>query len=278
MFLIFTAMPSKILIFAMPFLFAGLSTFSQPEAIVHEGEIGISLGSSHYFGDLNNRSALDLPQVSFGVFFKKQFGNYVALKVSAHQTTLGYSDVLNSNRAPVQAIRNLSFATNLTEVAVQGDFNFFKYLPGNAAYPFTPYVTMGVGVFHFNPWTKLGGNKYYLQPLGTEGQGSNPYSLWSICLPFGMGIKYNIYKNINLSAEVSYRYTTTDYLDDVSKTYPDLTALSPLAAQLSDRSYPAYGKLGIQRGFSEQTDQYIIAEVGLSFSINSYKCAYRQKP
>ena len=35
----------------------------------------------------------------------------------------------------------------------------------------------------------------------------------------GMGIKYNLRNNINFTFEISYRFTNTDYLDDVSTTY-----------------------------------------------------------
>jgi hypothetical protein len=98
-----------------------------------------------------------------------------------------------------------------------------------------------------------------------------------------MGIKYNLGKNINLSFEVTYRFTSTDYLDDVSSSYAGITAFPPLgngnpspAFLLQDRSYETgsrIGEIGRQRGFSEQKDQYVIAEIGISISFSSYKCA-----
>ena len=79
--------------------------------------------------------------------------------------------------------------------------------------------------------------------------------------------------------EVTQRLTNTDYLDDVSTTYAGAVNFTPgtPASLLQDRSYeidPAnlLGVQGRQRGFSKQKDQYIIAEVGISFNISSYRC------
>ena len=94
-----------------------------------------------------------------------------------------------------------------------------------------------------------------------------------------MGIKYNINSKLNVAFEISHRFTTTDYLDDVSTTYAGAAAFpggtSSPAFLLQDRSYETgtpIGEAGRQRGFSGQKDQFIFAEVSVSFSITSYKC------
>ena len=40
-------------------------------------------------------------------------------------------------------------------------------------------------------------------------------------IPMGAGIKYYASERINLSTELLYRKTFTDYIDDVSKNYID---------------------------------------------------------
>ncbi|MBA4168276.1 MAG: hypothetical protein H0X41_12180, partial [Chitinophagaceae bacterium] len=128
----------------------------------------------------------------------------------------------------------------------------------------------------------------YLRPLGTEGQGTaaypdrKPYSTIAICVPFGMGVKYAINPRMNIGAEIVHRFTTTDYLDDVSKTYvgsdkfPNNTDGTPSIAQrLQDRSYETGEIIGIegrQRGLPKQKDQYIMAELTFSFNLTSYRC------
>ncbi len=252
---------------------------------VQQGEFGLAVGAGHYFGDLNTRAALNRPKFSAGAFFRKQFSNYIGLKIAANYARLGYSDVYSNNET--QKRRNLSFNTNLWEFAVSGDFNFFKFYPGVEGFTYTPYVSLGVGVFSYDPFAFLGGEKYFLRPLGTEGQGSAAYperkfySTMGLCIPVAVGFKYNVSEKINLFAEVGYRFTNTDYLDDVSTTYaPD--AFQPLpngnpsaAMLLSDRSYETGTPIGIkgrQRGNSSQKDAYVIAQVGVSFNLSSYKC------
>lgn len=246
----------------------------------HDGEFGIALGAAHYFGDINTRGKINRPKIAFGAFFRKQFGDYVAGRLSATFAQVGYSDVYSKNE--FQRLRNLSFNSNIFEVALQGDFNFFKFNPIDPNYRFTPYVTLGVGLFGFNPYTYLGNKKYYLQPLGTEGQGTTAYpdrkkySLTALCFPLGVGIKYNITDQMNIGFEITHRFTTTDYLDDVSKTYAGAQVFKdPVAQKLQDRSYEfgtPIGEAGRQRGFSGQKDQYVTAMISLTFNLSSYSC------
>jgi hypothetical protein len=263
------------------------SAMAQYESIVMEGEIGFSAGAAHYFGDLNTRAKINRLKPAFGLFFRKQFNNYVALRVSGHYAKLGYSDIYNTDNE-FQRRRNLSFNTNVFELALQGDFNFFKFIPGDPYHRFTPYVTLGLGVFSYDPYAFYRNQKVFLRPLGTEGQGNpaypdrKPYSTMGICLPFGVGFKYAINDRMNIGFEVAHRFTNTDYIDDVSMTYvgsdkfPPLPDAQPSLAQLmQDRSYETGEIIGIegrQRGLPNQKDQYLIAEVTFSFNLTSYRC------
>lgn len=268
------------------FLF-GFQAKAQYESVVMEGELGISLGSAHYFGDLNTKAKLNRPKIAVGAFFRKQFGNYIGVRVSGHFARLGYSDIYNTHN-DYQRRRNLSFNSNIFELALQGDFNFFKFIPGDPDHRFTPYVTIGAGIFSYDPYAYLGDEKIFLRPLGTEGQGTaaypdrKPYSTMGISFPFGAGVKYALNDRMNIGFEVGYRFTNTDYIDDVSKTYvgadkfpfqPDGTP--SIAMRLQDRSYETGEIIGIegrQRGFENQKDHFVIAELTLSFNLTSYRC------
>lgn len=268
-------------------LLACFSGMSQYESVVMEGEIGFSAGASHYFGDLNTRARFNRAKPSIGIFFRKQFNNYVALRVSGHFTQVGYSDIYNSHNE-YQRRRNLSFNSNIFEIALQGDFNFFKFVPGDPYHRFTPYVTLGAGVFSYDPYAYYRGQKVSLRELGTEGQGNpaypdrKPYSSMGICLPFGVGVKYALNERMNIGLEIAHRFTNTDYLDDVSMSYvgsdkfpPGTDGTATLAQLMQDRSYETGELIGIegrQRGLPNQKDQYMIAEVTFSFNLTSYRC------
>jgi len=275
----------------LAFLAFGTMAQAQEQAIRHEGEFGISAGAAHYFGDLNTNAKFNRPKMAFGAFFRKQFGNYIALRVSGHFAQLGYSDIYNTSNE-YQKARNLSFNTNIWELALQGDFNFLKFVPGTLDYSFTPYITLGVGAFSYDPYAYYRGEKVYLRPLGTEGQGyaqypdRKPYGTMAVCVPFGVGVKYSINEKVNVGFEVVYRFTTTDYLDDVSTTYVDPTIFpklpdgSPSMAEImNDRSGEFGGNkigyvngTGRQRGWPKQKDSYVMAELTFSFNLSSYHC------
>lgn len=262
-----------------------LSLFAQ-NSIVQEGEFGIGIGAGHYFGDLNTRAKLNRPKPAAGIFFRKNFGNYIAMRIAGNFTQLGYSDVYNTHNEYMRR-RNLSFNTNVWELGLQGDFNFYRFMPGEPEFRFTPYVTFGVSAFNYDPYAFLNGDKYFLRQLGTEGQAIDslhrkPYSSMAIAFPFGVGIKYSINDRINIGFEVVYRFTNTDYLDDVSKTYIDPALFPPnpdgslsTAYLLSDRSYETGERIGIkgrQRGNSQNKDAFATALFYISFNLQSYKC------
>lgn len=278
---------NRIILIVLILATGSLSLKAQELSYIQQGEFGITAGAAHYFGDLNTRAGLNRPKPAVGAFFRKQFGNYIGLRVSAHYAQLGYSDKYSKNE--YQKTRNLSFNTSIFELGIQGDFNFFKYVPGDPAHNFTPYVTLGVGVFTYDPYAYLDGQKVFLRPLGTEGQtggyeGRKEYSTMALCIPFGVGIKYSVSEKVNISVEIAQRFTTTDYLDDVSSTYAPATYFPPgpngpsVAALMQDRSYETRpddilsSHPNAQRGWSKQRDQYVIAEIGISFNFGTYRC------
>lgn len=281
---------TKKIIAAVSFIaLLGTSQINAQNAVTQEGEFGFGVGAGHYFGDLNTRARLNRAKLAATAFFRKNLGNYIAVRVGASFAQLGYSDQYNTHNVYMYQ-RNLSFNTKVWELAIQGDFNFFRFMPGEPQYSFTPYITLGAGIFTYDPYAYLKGEKVMLRPLGTEGQGSNDpryadrkqYSSMAISIPFGGGIKYALNDKVNIAFEVLHRFTNTDYMDDVSKTYVD-PAIFPLnpdgstsnAQLLSDRSYEIGEPMGIpgrQRGNSKQKDQFVTAMVHLTFNLQSYKC------
>ncbi|WP_344978627.1 DUF6089 family protein [Compostibacter hankyongensis] len=250
-------------------------------------EAGFELGGAQYFGDLNTRTAFKTLKPTLGAFYRRYLNDYIGVSAHLHYARLGYSDTYNDNA--FQHRRNLSFNSDIWELTLQGDFNFYRFEPGSLRYRFTPYLTLGIGGFHFNPYTWYQDKKYYLQPLGTEGQGSaqypdrKPYNLYTYCIPVGMGLKYNINNTTNISFVVTHRFTGTDYLDDVSTTYAGASAFPAGSAGkesipflLQDRSWATgsapIGQQGRQRGNSRDRDQYLMVEVNISWMFAAYRC------
>ncbi len=271
----------------LAFSFTTLAFYGQSQSVIQEGEFGVGLGFGHYFGDLNTRAHLNRPKFAATAFFRKNFGNYIALRAGASFAQLGYSDIYNKHNT-FMTQRNLSFNSNVWELALQGDFNFFRFMPGEPGYNFTPYISLGLGVFNYDPYAILAGQKYFLRPLGTEGQGNalypdgRAYGSMAYSIPLGAGLKYSLNERINIGFEIIHRVTGTDYLDDVSKIYVDPSVFPPLpdgspspGFLLYDRSYELgepIGTPGLQRGNSKQKDQFATAIFYISFNLQSYKC------
>ncbi|MBC8173324.1 MAG: outer membrane beta-barrel protein [Chitinophagales bacterium] len=193
-------------------------------------EIGLMAGVSNYYGDLTHDFVV--PRTShpaFGGFIKYNMTYKSGIKLSINHGTISAADS-NSNRSNL-LLRNLSFSSPVTEVALTFEYAFPGLYPDNLKRPLSPYAYVGLAGFHFNPEAFYEGEWYELQPIGTEGQDINeldfrePYDLYDLAIPFGIGVKWAFTERWNLALEYGARWTFTDYLDDVSRTYVDRNLL-----------------------------------------------------
>jgi opacity protein-like surface antigen len=185
-------------------------------------------GLSNYSGDLQEkRFTLQQSNFAFGAGLKYDVTPNFAFRVAFNHGTIEGDDKKSGN--PLLQARNLSFMSKVTEGSVLLEYTLLNLEERRVS----PYIYSGLTAFHFNPYAyDTLGNKIYLQPLGTEGQGMGqypdrkPYKLTQLAIPLGVGIKFRISDNTVLAYEVTVRKTFTDYLDDVSKTYVDQFALA----------------------------------------------------
>ena len=254
-------------------------------------EAGIMGGVSYYIGDLNPSKHFLLSQPAGGLVYRYNLSPRFAFKVSALYGSLWGSDAVSKANTK----RNLSFKSNIFDFSAQMELNFLQYVTGHDKHFISPYIFGGLSVFNFNPRAEYEGKWYSLQPLGTEGQGTTiedakkPYSLTSVGIPFGLGLKVSLFKFMCVGAEYGIRKTFTDYIDDVSTRYADPVVLgaenSPIAALLADRTLLEPGEsvnnAGLQRGNSNTKDWYAFACLSVTFQIKNRKqsCpAYKQGP
>jgi hypothetical protein len=236
-------------------------------------------GVSFYLGDLNPDIPFKQVMPAGGAFYRYNFNERFSVRGAF---TMGYLKGNDAkSKVASQIDRNLNFESFIYDFAITGEFNFFKYAPGDMQHPITPFLFGGIAVFKFNPITTAAdGNKYELQPLGTEGQGTTfypdrkKYSLTTASIPFGLGMKANISKTFSVGLEWGMRYTFTDYLDDVSGTYasPDVIQAErgDIAYELANRSTLTDETLeGRQRGNSKTNDWYSFALITFSMNIKA---------
>lgn len=254
-----------------------------PLSTAQEGwELGAWAGGTYYFGDLNTNFNMSLPGYAGGLIGRYNFNKRVAFKLSANYGLVRGDDAVSNN--VYERARNLSFQSAILDGTAQLEFNFLPYTHGSTDEFFTPYLFGGLSIFHFNPKAEYQDELVELRPLGTEGQfKGEEYYAFSAGVVLGGGFKIDLNYEWSLNFEVAARSTFTDYLDDVSTTYPDkddlLRQRGERAVALSDRSIPIpgvndgqIGEAGTQRGDSSTKDSYLTFGIGILYYFGDIKC------
>ncbi|MFN3403370.1 MAG: DUF6089 family protein [Cytophagaceae bacterium] len=208
--------------------------------------IGANINAMNYVGELDPgpsffRPAFKFTRPNLGITGLYRLGPRLSIRGNVFWGRIKGDDYQNANYSDKninRKIRGLSFRNDIFEVKADAVIDLFENRGRYIKRPdYTPYLFIGIAYFHHNPKTYYNGRWVNLQPVQTEGKS---YSLHQISIPFGVGFRYKLAKQWDLAFEIGWRKTFTDYLDDVGGTYADKSTLSPLGAQLSDRSLEKY--------------------------------------
>ena len=237
--------------------------------------VGVTGGLANYNGDLLDKLYPEkITNGSIGLTVHYELQDRILIRGSYTFARVNGSD--SYSEKPYLQERNLRFESAISEFSFVAEYYFFNLYEKR----FSPYVFAGLALFHFDPYTHDStGKKFFLKPLSTEGQGiyanKKPYSLWQPAIPFGGGLKFAINDNFRVGIELGLRKLFTDYLDDVSTSYPGyndlLAARGPTAVDLSYRTDeipggdPNFPTKDTQRGGAEQKDIYYFTGINISF-------------
>jgi hypothetical protein len=237
-------------------------------------------GPVNYQGDLKpNSFTLNHSKPGIGFFLRKPLNRLFTLRGGVLLGSIEAADKWNRDYLKP---RNLSVSSSILEFHTGFELTVLDF----SSKKFSPYLYGGLAVFHFNPWTKDSkGEKVYLKPLSTEGQGLTQYpsqklyQLTQLALAFGGGFKFAISEKLAIGFEINQRKTFTDYLDDVSSHYVDPSVLlqekGAKAVELAYREdelptgrplFPAHGE---QRGTPTEKDWYYITGITLEIKLNA---------
>ena len=236
-------------------------------------EIGIFGGGSYYLGDLNPGQHFLLTKPAFGAFLRHNFNERLAIRAGFTYGTLKGDDYTSE----VNPDRGLNFTSPVSDISATLEINFFEYFIGSQRHFLTPYMFAGASVFMFNPKATYNGTTYKLQDFNTEGQGNvdfperKRYSRTQLAIPFGIGVKYSLSRNMGLSASWTMNKTFTDYIDDVSTTYyfdaGGLSTSVPPQDQIISDPTMLHQK-GMQRGDPTYNDWYSFFGLSISIRMN----------
>lgn len=239
----------------------------------------IGTGSAKYFGELNNPGEyFQGTRFNLEAGFERRINERFSARAAITFFEISGSDAkaASESRAP----RNLNFTSWNFELNVVGTVQLFEEVGRYYQRPaYNPFLFVGIGGVYFNPRTDIPATDHQGNPLPNAGKKTSlrqyqtelvDYKPFALSIPFGVGVKLQIAPEFNLVVAGGYRYTTTDYLDDVStQHYDDSKFSSPLAAALADRGPEiGYGVRpeGSVRGNPERNDGYFI----LSFRLDYY--------
>ena len=268
-----------------------VSTASMGQSGLMRCEIGFNGGGMNYLGDLNDQSMLGRLNWAGGALFRYRFDDRWSLRIEADYGHIeaGNPRGINGVNGDCLPHRNLSFLSHIIEGSARMEFNFRPFGNTTTQSHWTPYIFGGIGLFSFNPTAlytnSLTGEQSWvdLQPLGTEGQGTElypdrqPYQLIQLNMPFGLGFKFKPNPMLMFSIEYGFRKTWTDYLDDCSTTYVGDDLLNQyhyggIASSLADRSGevdPGYhNAIGIKRGDDSLDDWYAYINASICFRLD----------
>jgi hypothetical protein len=215
-------------------------------------EVGVFGGTSNYLGDLAYKfMEKNQFQWSWGVFGQYNISKWFSTRLGYNMLRIRGSDIFDPDLG--RRARYANFRNNVQELALTLHFHLLQYGISKGE-KFSPSLYVGIAGFHHNPMARivrglddLTGDPVYLkddatgkdlwfplQPIGTEGQTSNSidaefpnrpapkqYSLWQIAIPMGINLDFIIKKSWVVGAEIGFRMTFTDYLDDVAGYYYD---------------------------------------------------------
>ena len=215
-------------------------------------EFGLLLGASYYMGELNPRKHFaEVSSPAIGIYHDAQInsrytwrtiGTFGKLKAHDNLTDIGLNNY-----------RDLQFETNIYELSGQIHFNFLPYGVSISEHPFTPYIFIGLSLFHVDPHVSSLNADTVSTALPKE---DYTRSLTSVSVPFGFGFKA-IFGKISLGLEWSFRKTFTDAVDGIDNQY--------LTGNVNDEPEQHPQPKGFQKGIFNTFDWYSYGGITISF-------------
>jgi hypothetical protein len=152
-------------------------------------DYGVFAGVSSYLGDINPNRLMYSPLPAAGIFYRYNLNPRQALRANLFVGGLRANDLNFDNT--FQQTRAASFSGYVAELGVQYEFNFFPYSTMGKLWDYTPYLAAGVAATYVNTVATA------IIPV----------------IPFSVGFKINIHKNVGLEAEYGFRKTFYDNFD-----------------------------------------------------------------
>jgi len=195
----------------------------------HPWEIGAGIGLGAYDGELQNaRLNPDFLSIkpSLSAHFRYNLSNNFAARLGLLYSRISGDDQ-NFQEPAWHQTRDFSFEGPIVELSIQGEiYPFGLYKAGKRNKSglsknrrlAAPFVSIGVGGTFFQPnndWNEDNGNggvsPSLIQTDIIEAKNT------ALSIPMGLGVRFRVSNTFTLGLEGALRYTSSDYLDGISK-------------------------------------------------------------
>lgn len=183
-------------------LTVGVALQGGAQELEYQMELGGGIGPSFYLGDVSS-TPFASPSAMFGAVARKILNPRMAIKGNlAYAQLRGDSEGIFIPTDPGSmtpegglSVAPIHFKRNVLDLGAQFEFNFWGYGTGEGYKGhsrITPYALAGLG--------------FTLAP----GSGN---TIFALNAPFGLGVKYKLMPRVNVGAEWTFRFSTSDALD-----------------------------------------------------------------
>ncbi|MGC4104533.1 DUF6089 family protein [Ferruginibacter sp.] len=202
------------------FFVSGTAYYSTAQINLSKYEIGLNAGVFVYQGDLTPQQLGSYktmkPQLALQLY--RILNPYFSVRLNINRGKLYGNDAVYSN-PDWRKYRNFNFTTPVTELSVQAVWN----ITNRNNTRLTPYLFAGAGLSFVKikrDWSNIDPTIFpedgeVMNGLATDAARSLPRTIPVI--PAGVGLRYALSDRISLTAETSYRFSFTDYLDGFSQ-------------------------------------------------------------
>jgi len=168
-------------------------------------DYGIFGGVSSYLGDINTNRLFYSPMPAGGLFYRYNLHPRQSIRANIFAGGLKGYDIDFSNN--FQQERKDYFRGFIAEGAIQFEFNFLPYSTQGKKWNYTPYLAAGAGIAFINV------NSSIWDPVSNSYNPAENILTYQPVIPFSLGFKINISKNLGLEAEYGFRKTFYDKFD-----------------------------------------------------------------
>ena len=235
-------------------------------------EFGYLTGFSSGFGDVGREKAFKAGNTTQGLQLKIHRNSRLSYRLNTNLIKFTFDDELSNDQYRLN--RKFKSNINAIEVTAGVEFNWYSFNPFNERRKLVPYAYIGLGYARYTERAFVLDDLYRygnaIEAAKPNRPKDNPliplreeiYDKYeaqykensTLLLPIALGMKFHLYRNLNLHLEVGMRMTRVDNLDGgvVIADIPVYDGIDP-----NDKVY----FLG-----NGQNDYYMLTNFGLSYT------------